>query len=188
MPTNLASQVSGQASLTEDGLARTRAYCAVTPIDLCSQPTVSRWENAPTQREVMGMTCHDRPVLPQLRLPACRCHLRYRRHLRRGAWQSATGVCFTRITTSDAFCQSTSTTPRTLVQSWFCSVRARRRLSEDRARVRAMREHLGDDFPLMADANLAGRTHDPRRHRRPCPDRSAGRGADRHRRKPAHAA
>jgi hypothetical protein len=28
MPTNLASQVSGQASLTEDGLARTRAYCA----------------------------------------------------------------------------------------------------------------------------------------------------------------
>jgi hypothetical protein len=30
MPTNLASQVSGQASLTEDGLARTRAYCAVS--------------------------------------------------------------------------------------------------------------------------------------------------------------
>jgi hypothetical protein len=33
MPTNLASQVSGQASLTEDGLARTRAYCAVTLTD-----------------------------------------------------------------------------------------------------------------------------------------------------------
>jgi L-alanine-DL-glutamate epimerase-like enolase superfamily enzyme len=30
----------------------------------------------------------------------------------------------------------------------------RPRLSEDRARVRAMREHLGDDFPLMADANM----------------------------------
>ena len=28
------------------------------------------------------------------------------------------------------------------------------RLSEDRERVRAMRAHLGDDFPLMADANM----------------------------------
>ncbi|HYZ23248.1 MAG TPA: mandelate racemase/muconate lactonizing enzyme family protein [Rhodopila sp.] len=30
----------------------------------------------------------------------------------------------------------------------------RPRLSEDRDRVRAMRRHLGDDFPLMADANM----------------------------------
>jgi len=30
----------------------------------------------------------------------------------------------------------------------------RPRLSEDAARVRAMRAHLGDDFPLMADANM----------------------------------
>ena len=30
----------------------------------------------------------------------------------------------------------------------------RPRLSEDRERVRAMRAHLGDDFPLMADANM----------------------------------
>jgi L-alanine-DL-glutamate epimerase-like enolase superfamily enzyme len=30
----------------------------------------------------------------------------------------------------------------------------RPRLSEDQARVRAMRKHLGDDFPLMADANM----------------------------------
>jgi L-alanine-DL-glutamate epimerase-like enolase superfamily enzyme len=30
----------------------------------------------------------------------------------------------------------------------------RARLSEDRDRVRAMRAHLGDDFPLMADANM----------------------------------
>src|SRR3954470_4101828 len=30
----------------------------------------------------------------------------------------------------------------------------RARLSEDRERVRAMRRHLGDDFPLMADANM----------------------------------
>jgi L-alanine-DL-glutamate epimerase-like enolase superfamily enzyme len=30
----------------------------------------------------------------------------------------------------------------------------RARLSEDTARVRAMRTHLGDDFPLMADANM----------------------------------
>ena len=30
----------------------------------------------------------------------------------------------------------------------------RARLSEDRDRVRAMRRHLGDDFPLMVDANM----------------------------------
>jgi L-alanine-DL-glutamate epimerase-like enolase superfamily enzyme len=30
----------------------------------------------------------------------------------------------------------------------------RARLSEDQARVQAMRAHLGDDFPLMADANM----------------------------------
>lgn len=30
----------------------------------------------------------------------------------------------------------------------------RARLSEDVARVRAMRQHLGDDFPLMVDANM----------------------------------
>jgi L-alanine-DL-glutamate epimerase-like enolase superfamily enzyme len=30
----------------------------------------------------------------------------------------------------------------------------RARLSEDVARVRAMRDHLGDDFPLMVDANM----------------------------------
>jgi L-alanine-DL-glutamate epimerase-like enolase superfamily enzyme len=30
----------------------------------------------------------------------------------------------------------------------------RARLSEDKARVQAMRAHLGDDFPLMADANM----------------------------------
>lgn len=30
----------------------------------------------------------------------------------------------------------------------------RARLSEDVARVRAMRQHLGEDFPLMADANM----------------------------------
>jgi L-alanine-DL-glutamate epimerase-like enolase superfamily enzyme len=30
----------------------------------------------------------------------------------------------------------------------------RPKLSDDVARVRAMREHLGDDFPLMADANM----------------------------------
>jgi len=30
----------------------------------------------------------------------------------------------------------------------------RKKLSEDVERVRAMREHLGEDFPLMADANM----------------------------------
>jgi len=33
----------------------------------------------------------------------------------------------------------------------------RDRLSEDVARVKAMREHLGDDFPLLADANMRWR-------------------------------
>ncbi len=85
----------------------------------------------------------------------------------------------------------------------------RARLSEDVARVRAMRKHLGADFPLMVDANmrwtvdeairaaralpgpepgLAGGAHHPRRRRRPCPHRARRRRADRDRRKPAHAA
>jgi hypothetical protein len=45
MPTNLASQVSGQASLTEDGPARTRAYCAVTvsvPREIRFNPAIHR--------------------------------------------------------------------------------------------------------------------------------------------------
>ncbi len=85
----------------------------------------------------------------------------------------------------------------------------RARLSEDRDRVFAMRKHLGDDFPLMADANMkwtvdesirAARTFRdanltwleeptiPRRRRRPRPYRAGGRRAHRHRRKPPHPA
>jgi len=52
MPTNLASQVSGQASLTEDGLARTRAYCAVTP-RLCTSH-----QHLPTQPSGAGTQAH----------------------------------------------------------------------------------------------------------------------------------
>ena len=72
----------------------------------------------------------------------------------------------------------------------------------------AMREHLGDGFPLMADANMkwsvdeairaaralrALRPHlargadHPRRSGRPCPHRARGRPADRGGREPAHA-
>jgi len=36
----------------------------------------------------------------------------------------------------------------------------RARLSEDVARVEAMRRHLGEDFPLMADANMKWRVHE----------------------------
>ena len=32
--------------------------------DLCSQPTMSRWENAPNQREVMRIYCASYPAPP----------------------------------------------------------------------------------------------------------------------------
>ena len=85
--------------------------------------------------------------------------------------------------------------------------RPRRTSHEDVERVQAMREHLGDGFPLMADANmkwtvdeairaaralatlrphLAGRADHSRRCRRPRPHHARGRRADRGRREPAH--
>jgi hypothetical protein len=60
MPTNLASQVSGQASLTEDGLARTRAYCAVT-----SQGTEEDYGKLVMQSMQMGgRHMHDGMAMP----------------------------------------------------------------------------------------------------------------------------
>ena len=84
----------------------------------------------------------------------------------------------------------------------------RPRLGEDVERVRAMREHLGADFPLMVDANmrwsadeairaaralapasarLARGADHPRRRGRPRADRARWRPAHRHRREPPHA-
>ena len=95
--------------------------------DLCSQPTVSRWENAPSLREVVRMTyamidlyCHsyDRPPARLSSIsttPATLCTA------------ISNCRCFMPITMSDAFCQSTSMTPPTPVRWWFCCARARRR-------------------------------------------------------------
>ena len=80
--------------------------------DLCSQPTMSRWENAPNLREVVRLTyamvdiycaSYCRPPAPSRwtsTIPSMSC----------------TGIsssrCSTRITTSAASCRSMSTTPR----------------------------------------------------------------------------
>ena len=80
--------------------------------DLCSQPTVSRLENAPGLRDVIRMTY----ALATSIAPA----MQGRRA--RSRWISTTPAilcmatsnspCSTRIMTSAAFCQSTSMTPR----------------------------------------------------------------------------
>ena len=56
----------------------------------------------------------------------------------------------------------------------------RARLAEDVERVAAMREHLGDGFPLMVDANMkwTRRRGDPRGPRLPALDLDLARGAD----------
>src|SRR3954470_6534294 len=61
-------------------------------VDLCSQPTVSRWENAPGLRDVIRMArvlvdlwCASYTRPPQSVI----LHPRHRRHPRRGAWPSA---------------------------------------------------------------------------------------------------
>ena len=80
-------------------------------------------------------------------------------------------------------------------------------LLDDVARVRAMRAHLGPDFPLMVDANMrwsvdeairaaraladvrpgvAGGADHSRRRARPRPDRARRRPAHRRRREPSH--
>jgi hypothetical protein len=58
--------------------------------DLCSQPTMSRWENAPTLREILKLSgvlidcyCASYATPPQ-------AVTRYRRYLRCRAWSSAT--------------------------------------------------------------------------------------------------
>ena len=72
--------------------------------DLCSQPTVSRWENAPDLREVMRLTyAMIDPLLRQLSASAPRRDTGYRRYRRRRAWASSSFRCSTRITTSAGF-------------------------------------------------------------------------------------
>jgi len=92
--------------------------------DLCSQPTMSRWENAPTLREVVRMTyamidaycaSYQRPpeaitldiddtvdVVPRF-----------------AAWDTSSSRCSMRITTSAASCRSMSTTRRPPAR-WRC--------------------------------------------------------------------
>ena len=92
--------------------------------DLCSQPTVSRWENAPTQREVVRMIyamidlycrSYDRPPAASPSISTTPA-----------MWRTAISNwrCFTPTTTSGALCRSTSTTLRTPGRWWFCFVRA----------------------------------------------------------------
>ncbi len=60
-------------------------------------------------------------------------------------------------------------------------------LRQDIERVRAMRAHLGAEFPLMVDANMRWRRADePRRRAGPRPHRARGRPADRRRREPSY--
>ena len=95
--------------------------------DLCSQPTVSRWENAPSLREVMRMTyamidlycrSYDRPPAAVTFDIDDTCDVAH------GNQQLA---LFHAHTMSDAFCRSTSMTPPTPVRWWFCCAQARRR-------------------------------------------------------------
>src|SRR5215217_9753530 len=65
-------------------------------VDLCSQPTVSRWENAPGLRDVIRMARvdphgprHGRSLVRQLHPAAPVRYPRHRRRPRRGAWPSA---------------------------------------------------------------------------------------------------
>src|SRR5580693_23217 len=84
--------------------------------DLCSQPTVSRWENAPTLREVVRMTCGPRarsPWISMTRSTLCMAISSFR--------------CSTLITMNDAFCRSTSTTPPHRAPWRCCCAPARRR-------------------------------------------------------------
>ena len=79
--------------------------------DLCSQPTMSRWENAPTLREVIRMTY----AMVDLYCAS------YARRPPPSRWTSTTPStscmaisscrCSTRTTTNAAFCRSMSTTP-----------------------------------------------------------------------------
>ena len=103
--------------------------------DLCSQPTVSRWENAPTLREVVRLTyamvdtyCASYPRPPKAVTldvePAVR-------QVSTTPWTSCTAIgscpCSTRTMTNAASCRSTSATRRPRAQWRSCCGPARRR-------------------------------------------------------------
>jgi len=79
--------------------------------DLCSQPTVSRWENAPTLREVARLTY----AMVDTNAPAALFRLLPSRSMPTTPSMSCMVIsnssCSTRITTSAASSRSTSTIP-----------------------------------------------------------------------------
>ena len=115
--------------------------------DLCSQPTMSRLENAPSRIEVArddgGAGRH---LLPQLPSPSRRHHPRHRRYLRSGARPPAAVALSTPITTPAASCPSTSTMCRAASRWRSSCARARRRPASKSAPllkhlVRRIRRH-----------------------------------------------
>ena len=88
-----------------------------TGANLCSQPTLSRLENAPSLKDAIRLTWAlvDQWMASYDREPAS-CHSRYRRHLRCRARASAASL-LTPTTTSAAFCRSMSMTPSARVPS-----------------------------------------------------------------------
>jgi hypothetical protein len=103
--------------------------------DLCSQPTVSRWENAPALREVIRMTyamvdiyCASYAVRPLAShststTPSMSCTV------------ISSSPCSTRTTTSAASSRSTSTTPLPRGRWRCCCGRARRRQGRKTATI-----------------------------------------------------
>jgi hypothetical protein len=86
--------------------------------DLMSQPTVSRWENAPTLRDLVRLG----RVMVDLYCASYATPRRPRRSCSisttRLTWSTATSSCRSsmRTTTSDAFCRSTFMTPPPVVR------------------------------------------------------------------------
>ena len=120
-----------------------------TGADLCSQPTLSRLENAPSperrdppdlcaRRSMDGVLCERRrrrsrststtPAMSRTAISSCRCS--------------------TPITTSAAFCRSMSTTPNAAVPSRSCCGPARRRRGvEVRAHLRRLVRRIRKRWP-----------------------------------------
>ena len=103
--------------------------------DLCSQPTVSRWENAPTLREVVRLTYAmvDAYCASYARPPEA-VTLDVEPAVRRASTTpstSCTGISSspfsTRTRTSVASCRSTSMTRLPRARSWSCYGPAKRR-------------------------------------------------------------
>lgn len=111
--------------------------------DLCSQPTVSRWENMPSLREVIRLSyamvdlyCASYPRPPgavTLDIDDTVDVVRSLPSRRRGAISSS--HCSTRITTNAAFCRSMSTIPPPRARWRSCCGRARRHRAQRSAAI-----------------------------------------------------